>query len=150
LERWTRIARESSQQSRRLRAPEILPAVRFEVSVAEPADYRYFLEAANRGAARGPDRLGTQIPFPRESAVATEECSAPPLLGVLPAARASGARLALLVGPEGGWTDTERQLAASLGWQLASLGPLILRAETATMAGAAILMNAWASIRSQK
>jgi 16S rRNA (uracil1498-N3)-methyltransferase len=115
LERWTRIARESSQQSRRLRAPEILPAARFEVAVAEPADYRYFLE----------------------------ESEASPLLGVLPAARAAGARLALLVGPEGGWTDAERQLAARFGWQSASLGPLILRAETATIAAAAILMNAW-------
>jgi 16S rRNA (uracil1498-N3)-methyltransferase len=122
LERWTRIARESSQQSRRLRAPEILPAARFEASVAEPADYSYVLE----------------------------ESGAPPLLEVLPAARAAGARLALLVGPEGGWTDAERQFAAGLGWQPASLGPLILRAETAAVAAAAILMNAWASVGSQK
>jgi 16S rRNA (uracil1498-N3)-methyltransferase len=43
-ERWARIARESSQQSRRVRAPEIPPAVRFERSLAEEADYRYFLE----------------------------------------------------------------------------------------------------------
>src|SRR4249919_423825 len=43
-ERWTRIARESSQQSRRVRAPEILAAVRFETALAEAADHRYRLE----------------------------------------------------------------------------------------------------------
>ena len=147
MERWTRIARESSQQSRRLRAPEILPVAQFDACLAEAADHHYFLEAANRGATRDPDRLGTQVPSPRESAVASpsKECSAPPLLALLPGARTAGARLALLVGPEGGWTDAERQLAARFGWQPASLGPLILRAETATMAAVGILMNAWAS-----
>jgi 16S rRNA (uracil1498-N3)-methyltransferase len=117
MERWTRVARESSQQARRLRAPEILPAARFEAAVAEAADHRYFLE----------------------------ESEAPPLLAVLPGARTPGARLALLVGPEGGWTDVERELAGRSGWQPASLGPLILRAETAAMAAVAILMNAWVS-----
>ena len=112
-ERWARIAREASQQSRRLRAPEIAPAVRFEQCLAEQADYRYFLE----------------------------ETAAPPLLRVLrmsPACRA-----ALLTGPEGGWTDAERQLAAAAGWQPVSLGPQVLRAETAAVAAIAVLLNAW-------
>jgi 16S rRNA (uracil1498-N3)-methyltransferase len=111
-ERWSRIARESSEQARRLRAPDILPAVRFEQCLAEQADYRYFLE----------------------------ETAAPPLLRVLrvlPACRA-----ALLTGPEGGWTDAERQLAAAAGWLPVSLGPRVLRAETAAMAAIAVLVNA--------
>jgi 16S rRNA (uracil1498-N3)-methyltransferase len=111
-ERWARIAREASQQSRRLRAPEIAPAVRFEQCLAEQADYRYFLE----------------------------ETAAPPLLRVLrmsPACRA-----ALLTGPEGGWTDAERQLAGAAGWLAVSLGPQVLRAETAAMAAIAVLVNA--------
>src|SRR5205085_2451843 len=33
--RWERIARESSQQARRVRVPEILPAVRFNVAIKE-------------------------------------------------------------------------------------------------------------------
>jgi 16S rRNA (uracil1498-N3)-methyltransferase len=112
-ERWARIARESSQQARRVRAPEILPAVRFEPCLAEEADYRYFLE----------------------------EAAAPPLLRV---SRVSPAcRAALLTGPEGGWTDAERQLAAAAGWQPVSLGPQVLRAETAAMAAIAVLVNAW-------
>jgi 16S rRNA (uracil1498-N3)-methyltransferase len=119
--RWSRIARESSQQARRVRAPEIAPAVRFDECLAEEAEYRYFLE----------------------------EAEAPPFLRVLrvlravPSCRASASRAALLTGPEGGWTDAERQLAAAAGWQPVSLGPQVLRAETAAAAAVAVLVNAW-------
>lgn len=46
---------------------------------------------------------------------------------------------AILTGPEGGWTDEERAQFTSAGWSRASLGPLILRAETAAIAALAIL-----------
>jgi 16S rRNA (uracil1498-N3)-methyltransferase len=114
-ERWTRIAREAAQQSRRTHLPEILPAVRFETSLAAEAGCRYFLE----------------------------ESAAPPLLRLLPAVRAATDRVALLVGPEGGWTEAERGLAASAGWQAASLGPGVLRAETAVAAALGIVNAAW-------
>lgn len=114
-ERWVRIVREAGQQSRRLRAPEILPAVRFERALAEAADCRYFLE----------------------------EALAPPLARQLPTARIPSARVALLLGPEGGWTDGERQAASGAGWLPVSLGPLVLRAETAAAAAIAVVMNSW-------
>jgi 16S rRNA (uracil1498-N3)-methyltransferase len=118
-ERWVRIARESSQQSRRLRIPEILPAVRFGKSLAEEADHRYFLD----------------------------EGAAPALLRVVrpevPAVRPAANRIAALIGPEGGWTASERQLATGARWLPASLGPQVLRAETAACAAIAILVNAW-------
>jgi len=112
-ERWQRIARESSQQSRRVRIPEILPAVRFEHCLAQTAAHRYFLD----------------------------EALAPPLLSEIPAERADSA--ALLIGPEGGWVDNERQLAIAAHWRPVSLGPLVLRAETAACAAMAIVWNAW-------
>jgi 16S rRNA (uracil1498-N3)-methyltransferase len=114
-ERWVRIARESGQQSRRVRIPEILPAVRFEKCLALEADHRYFLD----------------------------ESDAPPLLRQVPAERPAGSHVAVLIGPEGGWTDAERQSAQAAGWQPVSLGPLVLRAETAASAAVAVLMNAW-------
>jgi 16S rRNA (uracil1498-N3)-methyltransferase len=40
----------------------------------------------------------------------------------------------LAIGPEGGFTETEIELAASNGWQLVDLGPRILRVETAAVA----------------
>jgi 16S rRNA (uracil1498-N3)-methyltransferase len=43
------------------------------------------------------------------------------------------------VGPEGGFTDEELAAARVAGWDLASLGPRILRIETAAIALAALL-----------
>ena len=114
-ERWERIARESSQQARRVTAPEILPAARFDGALATEADPRYFLE----------------------------EAAAPPLLQALPSRKAASDRVALLAGPEGGWTDAERSLAAAAGWRPVSLGPLVLRAETASVAALAVIGSAW-------
>jgi 16S rRNA (uracil1498-N3)-methyltransferase len=114
-ERWIRIAREASQQSRRTQLPGVLPAVRFDAALAVEADFRYFLE----------------------------ENVAPPLLDILPSERTASDRVALLIGPEGGWTDSERYLASSAGWHAASLGPGILRAETATVAALGIVVAAW-------
>jgi len=60
-----------------------------------------------------------------------------PLLATLPADRVS-----VLIGPEGGWTDRERTLAHEAGWRSVSLGPSILRTETAAIAALAALQAA--------
>jgi 16S rRNA (uracil1498-N3)-methyltransferase len=112
-ERWVRIARESSQQSRRVRVPEILPAVRFDASLSTAAAHRLFLDEGEAG----------------------------PLLSAIPSTR--GDSVALLLGPEGGWTGHERSAALAAGWQAVSLGPLILRAETAACAALAVIGAAW-------
>ena len=114
-ERWERIARESSQQSRRVRVPRIETAASLARALATPADYRYFLE----------------------------ESGAPSFPRMLPPSRKESGTAALLVGPEGGWTDAERQAAADAGWLAVGLGPQILRAETAALAALAILLTAW-------
>jgi len=49
-----------------------------------------------------------------------------------------GQAIGLLVGPEGGWADGERAALDAAGWHRASLGPLVLRAETAAIAALAI------------
>jgi 16S rRNA (uracil1498-N3)-methyltransferase len=54
--------------------------------------------------------------------------------------------LTWLVGPEGGFTEEEVSLAIQNGWQPASLGPRILRIETAAIAAAAISMSASATL----
>jgi 16S rRNA (uracil1498-N3)-methyltransferase len=118
-ERWQRIARESSQQSRRARLPEVLPAARFDAALATEAGRRLFLD----------------------------EAEAPPLLRV---AAPPFEDVALLLGPEGGWTERERELALAAGWRPASLGPQILRAETAAIAALAIVMAAAGAVKMEE
>jgi 16S rRNA (uracil1498-N3)-methyltransferase len=47
----------------------------------------------------------------------------------------------LAIGPEGGWTSEEERWFAEQGWQSASLGSTVLRAETAAIAAVAVAMN---------
>ena len=116
--RWRRIAHESSQQARRLSPPDICGPTSLSVALAVGTGLRYFLD---------------------------EKPGAPPLLAAVPppAHRRGADRVLLLTGPEGGWTDAERAAAIAAGWAPASLGPLVLRAETAAIAAAAILTHAW-------
>jgi 16S rRNA (uracil1498-N3)-methyltransferase len=57
----------------------------------------------------------------------------------VPAAQAQG--VTLLVGPEGGLTESEVQSALSAGFARISLGPLTLRTETAAIAGCAVALQ---------
>jgi 16S rRNA (uracil1498-N3)-methyltransferase len=118
LARWNRIAREASEQSRRVRLPEIHEAVALADALEIEDSFRYVLE---------------------------ESRDAPPMLAVLPPLPQAGHRVALLLGPEGGWTDRERALITSAGWCPVSLGHEILRAETAAIAGLAIINAAWSA-----
>jgi len=63
-----------------------------------------------------------------------------PLLNCLPDALD---QIALLVGPEGGWTEQEREHANSAGWTAVTLGESILRAETAAIAAVSQIQGKW-------
>jgi 16S rRNA (uracil1498-N3)-methyltransferase len=116
LTRWRKIAFESSQQSRRARLPEIEPLTKFAAVLAAPAEVHLLLD---------------------------EDPTAPPILSVLPVDRPPASRIGLLLGPEGGFTDSERAAALSANWLPCTLGPTILRAETAAVAALAIVRAAW-------
>lgn len=63
--------------------------------------------------------------------------------GAAPAYVASGAaRVRLLVGPEGGWSDAERRRARDAGATLASFGPHVMRIEAAAAVAVAIVIHA--------
>ena len=66
-----------------------------------------------------------------------------------PVNRKSPARqdLELLVGPEGGLSERERELAAQQGCEPVALGPRILRAETAPLAALSAIHALWGDFR---
>jgi 16S rRNA (uracil1498-N3)-methyltransferase len=51
-----------------------------------------------------------------------------------------GGEAALVIGPEGGFTDVEVAAARAAGWQCASLGATLLRVETAGLVGCAAIL----------
>ena len=111
LERWHRIARQASEQSRRTASPQILSPVNLGQAVTQASGTRIVLaESESDRTLKG----------------ALEELT--------PATTVN-----LAIGPEGGWTDPELKLFLGAGWTSASLGSTILRAETAAIAAAAVV-----------
>ncbi len=54
--------------------------------------------------------------------------------------------IALLIGPEGGLTEAEVQLAIAAGFEPVALGPRVLRTETAPVVAQAILQGYWGDL----
>jgi 16S rRNA (uracil1498-N3)-methyltransferase len=122
LARLRRVAAAAVEQSHRSLCPEI----------AGPLPLGDLLRPAAGAPARaGAARLWLLEP---EAAVA----GFPPDPGGIAAGNTAGARI--LVGPEGGWTPAELAAIRAAGWQGVSLGPRILRIETAALAAAALLL----------
>src|SRR5580704_3354765 len=114
VERWRRIALEASKQSCRTTVPEI----------ADPVGLKQALEQE-----RSPTRI-----------LLSETEQGTTLTAALANAKASTEEsdTALAIGPEGGWTPEEMALFTQHQWQPVTLGPRILRAETAAIAAIAI------------
>jgi 16S rRNA (uracil1498-N3)-methyltransferase len=118
-ERWRRIAHESAQQSRRSDVPLIhTPAPLAERVRAASGAMRIVLAEQERT---------TTLRNLVEEAVA--------------AAREEMPALEVAIGPEGGWAPSEEALFDANGWRAASLGPRILRAETAAIAALAVVAS---------
>jgi 16S rRNA (uracil1498-N3)-methyltransferase len=115
VERWRRLALEAAKQSRRSDLPEI----------PDPARLAAMLAAAEQ---TGPLRILLSETEEDQPLLRTLEENAVPAQGVM-----------LAIGPEGGWTAAEIALFVRDGWQSASLGPRILRVETAVIAAIAIV-----------
>lgn len=108
LLRMRKIALEAAMQSVRGIVPQVL----------EPAGLESALETA---------RSAGDVLFFYEKADA----------GLRSCLEGTGDRLFLFVGPEGGFSEEEAALAEGLGARIASLGPRILRTETAPLAALA-------------
>jgi 16S rRNA (uracil1498-N3)-methyltransferase len=117
VERWQKIARQASEQSRRTAPPEIATPIKFAEALKIPGTLRIVLaESQERTLLRD----------------------------VLKNSLDGGVVLAL--GPEGGWTEDELRSFQQSGWISASLGNTILRAETAAIAATAVVASALHSL----
>jgi len=103
---------------------------------------RIVLEAAKQS--RRSDVPVVDEPVTLKAALAMADASTKLLLAeteqenTLSAALAGASDVALAIGPEGGWTPEEMVLFTENGWRSVTLGPRILRAETAAIAGLAV------------
>jgi len=120
LGRWERIARESVKQSKGGRTTVVHPPRTLKDLLREPpAGAKLFLSEHGGRPLReivagcGPDRRD-----PPSSAV-------------------------LLIGPKGGWTVGEEKDIRGAGFEAVTLGRRILRAETAALAAAAMIVHFW-------
>jgi 16S rRNA (uracil1498-N3)-methyltransferase len=126
-ERWRRILAESAQQARRVRIPVLKDAEKpREAFRATGAPLKLLL---------------------------SELAGAKPLREVLEPAAAlrrdgDAARVAIAIGPEGGWTDAEFVSASASGFVETALGANILRTETAVCAALAAVQYAFGAFRS--
>jgi 16S rRNA (uracil1498-N3)-methyltransferase len=133
VDRWRRLSLEAAKQSRRSDLPEIAEPDRLTTILAtdKPANPPQHLTAE---AAAGPLRI-----------LLSETEEDQPLLRVLQESADAASRIMLAVGPEGGWTAAEIALFMHSGWQSVSLGPRILRVETAVIAALAVVNAAAAN-----
>lgn len=112
-ERWARIAKEAAEQCGSFRVPAIMCQVPFAQAVSDLCggnSLRILLHEQ-----QGTPSLRDQL---RDTA---------------------GGRVAIAVGPEGGFSPGEVRLAGEAGFRLASLGQYVLRAETAALSALAIV-----------
>jgi len=125
--RWATIAREAAKQSRRAWLPQTGGPV-------TAADAALMARSAARSAARSVEGLpdGALV-------LLADESSAVPLRDVLRPALTQPCTV--VVGPEGGLTPAEREAFGSAGAVPFSLGPQILRTETAALAAAALILH---------
>lgn len=113
--RWQGIAESAAKQSKRLMIPKIHPALSFKEALAYAADMEKKL-----------------LPYENAEGIAATrkalaECEA-------------GMRIAVFIGPEGGFDETEVEEAFASGFQPLTLGRRILRTETAGLTMLSLLM----------
>ncbi len=119
VERWRRLAHEAAQQSRRSDVPLIYDPVPLtaRASVA-PGGARLVLAEQERS---------TTLRNALDEILRTAQSELP--------------SLELAIGPEGGWAPNEEALFDANGWRAVSLGPRILRAETAAIAALSVVAS---------
>jgi 16S rRNA (uracil1498-N3)-methyltransferase len=119
VERWRRIAHEAAKQSRRCDIPMVYDPVALSTRVREASE-------------------STRIVLAEQERTTTLRNA---LDEAIAAAGAEMPTLEIAIGPEGGWAPEEEALFDANGWRAVSLGPRILRAETAAIAALSVVAS---------
>lgn len=114
--RWERIIREAAEQSHRGKLPSLLSPKDYEDCLEEISAQHDLSLIAWEAAETAQGRLRESIK------------------------KFVGSRIALFVGPEGGFSDDEIETAIKAGCQVVSLGERILRMETAALVFPAVVL----------
>lgn len=115
VKRWNAVAESAAKQSKRSIIPEISPVLTFQEALR--ADSGIEVKLLPYECAEGMERTKKKI----------QELSA-------------GTRVAIFIGPEGGFDREELEQAEAAGWEVITLGRRILRTETAGMMLMSVLM----------
>lgn len=118
VERWTRIARAAAQQAARGRVPEIRPVTTLAAAL------RTWREEAPGGL--------LVVPWEEETALG--------LRALLRQSAPVPGEIGIVIGPEGGLEQEEIAVCASFGGRPCTLGPRILRTETAGTVVAGLIL----------
>ena len=114
-ERWQAIAESAAKQSKRNLIPTVSEALSYKNAIKMASDMDVFL-----------------VPYENERGMkATEEA-----LSKIK----SGSKIGILIGPEGGFDESEVIAAKEIGGDIVSLGKRILRAETAAITALSMCM----------
>lgn len=124
-QRWRRIVESAARQCGRVRIPD----------VTEPLDFDDALEHFAQS--------GAFAAMPAAALAGAEALS----LGEWAAEQDSGGRMAVFVGPEAGFDLAEEVAAAQAGVTLVTMGPRILRTETAAVVAATICLERCGELR---
>jgi len=119
-ERWQRIAEEASKQCGRSRVPEINSTV-------------LSIEEYSRQASGCDLKL---VFWEAEQNTRLQDITAPD----------SVASIAFLAGPEGGWAQQEIDFLIQQGFQSVTLGPRLLKADTASLVILSLLQHRWGDL----
>jgi 16S rRNA (uracil1498-N3)-methyltransferase len=111
LTRWRRIALEAVKQSERSRLVDILAPKSLVEALQMPADTKYFF--AERG----------NKPIDKADGISASKSQ----------------RVSVFIGPEGGWKSEEEEIAVEHGSRIVTIGPRILRTETAAIAAISLV-----------
>ncbi|HKG20958.1 MAG TPA: 16S rRNA (uracil(1498)-N(3))-methyltransferase [Blastocatellia bacterium] len=120
LERWRRISLEALKQCGRRRLVEVTP----------PLTLASFIESS-------PPASGRMLVF-SERGGSSIASALKDVIGLKPA---SGAGISVLIGPEGGWSDEELDIMEARGCKFVTLGPRVLRTETAAIAALSLIQH---------